>query len=276
MSLLGDELPAVRVQLSHSKKSIEARGRISWTSGLRKTAGLEFVGLSPEARSLLREWVAMETPAGELIEEMTSPIEKSSLEAAAPPPPTEAAKLDLKRGFALSPAEKPSKLTESLSAAKEEVAERFPLRRMYRTLTDIDAIPAPPVLSVPATPAEPAVNVPVAATAPSAPQAAEDDSPGLLHPSASLPDDRFGFKQLSALSGSPAATPSETAGKWRSWWPFLRECLWPRAGLPDTAPCMGSSVRPRRKPPMTLLRPKIPKWRLRQTKHFQHRSGRFE
>jgi TonB family protein len=213
MSLLGDELPAVRVQLSHSKKSIEARGRISWTSGLRKTAGLEFVGLSPEARSLLREWVAMETPAGDLIEEMTSPIEKGSLEAAAPPPPTEAAKLDLKRGFALSPAEKPGKLTESLSVAKEEVAERFPLRRTYRTLTDIDAIPAPPVLSVPAAPAEPAVNVPVAATAPSAPQAAEADSPGLLHPPASLPDDRFGFKQLSALSGSPAATPPENRWK---------------------------------------------------------------
>jgi TonB family protein len=213
MSLLGDELPAVRVQLSHSKKSIEARGRISWTSGLRKTAGLEFVGLSPEARSLLREWVAMETPSGELIEEMTSPIEKSSLEAAAQPPSTEAAKLDLKRGFVLSPPEKPSKLAESLSAAKEEVAEPFLQRRMSRDLPDIEAIPAPTALSAPATPAEPAVNVHVAATVPFAPPSAEADSPGLLHPSASLPDDRFGFKQLRSLSGLPAAAPPEDRWK---------------------------------------------------------------
>lgn len=212
MSLLGDELPAVRVQLSHSKKSIEARGRISWTSGLRKTAGLEFVGLSPEARSLLREWVAMETPAGDFIEEMTSPIEKSSLEAAVTPPPTEAAKLDLKRGFVLSPAEKPSKLTESLPAAKEEVAEHFLQRRMSRTLTDTDAIPVPPVLAAPATPAEPAVNVPVAATTPPAPPATEADSP-LVHPSASLPDDRFGFKQLRVSPDLPATTPPEDRWK---------------------------------------------------------------
>ncbi len=213
MSLLGDELPAVRVQLSHSKKSIEGRGRISWTSGLRKTAGLEFVGLSPEARSLLREWVAMETPAGEFIEEITSPIEKSSLESAPQQPSSQSPKLDLKRGFVLSPAEKPRKPAESLSAAKEEVAGPFLPHRMSRTLPDIDAIPAPTGLSAPAASAETAVNVPVAAAGPSAPPIDEAVSPGLPHPSASLPDDRFGFKQLRAVPESPVATPPEDRWK---------------------------------------------------------------
>jgi hypothetical protein len=55
VSLMGDELPSVRVQLAHSQKRIEAKGRITWTGGLRKTAGIEFVDLSQEANSLLRE-----------------------------------------------------------------------------------------------------------------------------------------------------------------------------------------------------------------------------
>ncbi len=36
MSLMGDELPCVRVQLAHCKKRIEAKGRITWTGGYER------------------------------------------------------------------------------------------------------------------------------------------------------------------------------------------------------------------------------------------------
>jgi TonB family protein len=62
MSLMNEELPCMRLQLAHSKKQIEAKGRIVWTSEFRKLAGVEFVDLSPEAASQIREWVSLETP----------------------------------------------------------------------------------------------------------------------------------------------------------------------------------------------------------------------
>jgi hypothetical protein len=63
MSLGGDDLPTLRIQLAHSKKQIEAKGRVAWTGDLRKLAGVEFVDLSEESRMQIREWIALETPA---------------------------------------------------------------------------------------------------------------------------------------------------------------------------------------------------------------------
>ena len=83
MSLMTDELPCMRLQLSHSKKQIEAKGRIVWTSEFRKLAGVEFVDLSPEAASQIREWVSLETPKARVAEK---PIARE-LEIAAPNPP---------------------------------------------------------------------------------------------------------------------------------------------------------------------------------------------
>src|SRR5271165_160198 len=85
MHLMSDELPCVRVQLAHSREKIEAKGRISWTGGLRKTAGVEFVDLSQEARNLLREWVALESPSRETPQEATAPT--ATIEAAEPRQP---------------------------------------------------------------------------------------------------------------------------------------------------------------------------------------------
>src|SRR5271154_7102613 len=62
MGLRSDELPCMRLQLAHSKTQIEAKGRIAWTSEFRKLAGVEFVDLSAEALSQIREWVSLETP----------------------------------------------------------------------------------------------------------------------------------------------------------------------------------------------------------------------
>jgi TonB family protein len=62
MSLMNDELPRVRVKLSHSNKGIEAEGRIAWSSDLRKLVGVEFVDLPQQARSLIQEWISLEAP----------------------------------------------------------------------------------------------------------------------------------------------------------------------------------------------------------------------
>lgn len=84
MSLMSEDLPCVRLQLSHSKKTIEAKGRVAWTSGLRKLAGVEFVDLSPEARALLREWVALEAPAAPSAEEESEASSEGVEEKEAP------------------------------------------------------------------------------------------------------------------------------------------------------------------------------------------------
>jgi TonB family protein len=76
MSLMGDDLPLLRVQLAHSKKQIEAKGRVTWTGGLRKLAGVEFVDLSEEALTQIREWVSLEDPAQNSPAQDEEPIAK--------------------------------------------------------------------------------------------------------------------------------------------------------------------------------------------------------
>ena len=68
MSLGGDDLPSVRVQLSHSKKQIQVKGRVAWTGDLRKLAGVEFVDVTDETRRQIREWIALENPEEERFE----------------------------------------------------------------------------------------------------------------------------------------------------------------------------------------------------------------
>jgi cell division septation protein DedD len=75
VSLISDELPCIRLQLAHTKKKVEARGRIAWTSDFRKIAGVEFIDLNPEALSQIREWVSLETPEGHGAEK--APVKKS-------------------------------------------------------------------------------------------------------------------------------------------------------------------------------------------------------
>jgi PilZ domain len=57
-SLEDGRLPRMRFQFSQSQPWIETRGRIVWNSASRKTAGVEFVGLSKEARNQIRQWVS--------------------------------------------------------------------------------------------------------------------------------------------------------------------------------------------------------------------------
>ncbi len=55
--LMDDFLPGVRFQLSETESWIETNARITWTSQSRKLAGLEFIGLSEESRSRIRDWL---------------------------------------------------------------------------------------------------------------------------------------------------------------------------------------------------------------------------
>ena len=76
MSLYDDELPRLRVQLSHFKEAIEARAHIVWASDQRKLVGIEFIDLPEETRKLLREWVSLENQG--FSTEASPPIEKSA------------------------------------------------------------------------------------------------------------------------------------------------------------------------------------------------------
>jgi TonB family protein len=225
MSLMSDELPCVRVQMAHSKKSIEAKGRITWTGGLRKTAGVEFLDLSQEARSLLREWVALEAPSRDLVEEVTGPIEKAEL-----PAPVQSL-LNKSTDVSVLSVQLPPSAESRLAELPSELDQDFspvpePTARGSSALDSIHVVPAAVALVAPE---EPVSVVPgpvvrereaselktaavISATdgATSTPLSVNPSPPSPLpRVSASVPPDRFGFKpprtitNASVLAGTP-------------------------------------------------------------------------
>ena len=220
MSLMSDELPCVRVQLAHSKKSIEAKGRITWTGGLRKTAGVEFIDLSQEARSLLREWVALEAPSRELVEEVTEPIEKGELAA-----PVQSS-LDKSTDVSVLSAQLPPSAGSRLAELPSELEQDFspvtePTARGSSVLDSIHVLPTAVASVAPEVPGPvvPERVVSERETAPvisaterttSTPLSVNPSPPGpVSRASASVPLDRFGFKpprtitNASVLAGAP-------------------------------------------------------------------------
>jgi TonB family protein len=214
MSLLSDELPCVRVQMAHSKKRIEAKGRITWTGGLRKTAGIEFIDLSQEARSLLREWVALEAPSKDFLEEMTDPIRKEdfsglveNISAPAaletqPDPPVASAEPRLPS----APIEFPDPPEPFLTSA----ALRAPSAPQ-----PISMAPSPVSPSASETPwvpfpvrEAPAVDLPAIPIARPVP---EPEAPAAAARGAAsfVPPDRFGFKQAPAVKSTADAPAVE-------------------------------------------------------------------
>lgn len=75
MSIFDDELPCVRLQLSHSKQGFEAKARIVWSDDHRKLVGLKFIGLPEEACSQIREWALLESGGPSTL--TVSPVEKN-------------------------------------------------------------------------------------------------------------------------------------------------------------------------------------------------------
>jgi hypothetical protein len=60
--LIDDELPQMRFQLSQSQTWVEAKGRIAWRSDSKKAAGVQFIGLSDEARKEIQKWISTLVP----------------------------------------------------------------------------------------------------------------------------------------------------------------------------------------------------------------------
>jgi cell division septation protein DedD len=68
--LVGEELPKMRFQFSRSPAWIEAKGHITWRSDSRKTAGVEFIDLPPQARKQIQTWISSTSAASGFQEEI--------------------------------------------------------------------------------------------------------------------------------------------------------------------------------------------------------------
>jgi TonB family protein len=114
----------LRIQLPKSTKRLAARGKIAWTSGSKKEAGVEFVDLPEEVRGQLKDWLSSEASlqaavgansAGDLAP--AQPLPAPPFRAAATPLPTEPAIAQVP-----APAESIlAKATDSLAADVEPV-----------------------------------------------------------------------------------------------------------------------------------------------------------
>ena len=63
--VVGDYLPAIRIQLPCSTRSIEISAQIVWLAESKKCAGVRFVDLPADARNQISNWIATETAAPE-------------------------------------------------------------------------------------------------------------------------------------------------------------------------------------------------------------------
>jgi TonB family protein len=73
---------SLRIQPPKSRKRIEASAEITWISDSKREAGLQFLGLTEDARNEIAEWVAAEADIGE-----RPPLNDSRAPSAPPPPP---------------------------------------------------------------------------------------------------------------------------------------------------------------------------------------------
>lgn len=70
--LFEDQFIGLRIQGPAANQSLELTGKIAWKSESRKEAGLQFVGLTAEARERLRNWIASRINSNELFPAQTA------------------------------------------------------------------------------------------------------------------------------------------------------------------------------------------------------------
>ena len=58
-TIVDTHVSQIRFQLPQSADWLESSGRIAWTSASKKTAGVEFLDLSSEARAQIRDWLSL-------------------------------------------------------------------------------------------------------------------------------------------------------------------------------------------------------------------------
>jgi septal ring-binding cell division protein DamX len=68
-NLNDDHMPRIRFLLSQLQPWVETRARIAWISASKKTAGVEFIGLSDEARNQIKQWISLELQLNEPVKD---------------------------------------------------------------------------------------------------------------------------------------------------------------------------------------------------------------
>ena len=258
MSLGGDDLPSVRVQLSHSKKQIQVKGRVAWTGDLRKLAGVEFVDVTDETRKQIREWIALESPEEERFEAVAEVADPQPEEVDAALAATQAASVREFEGLAhvseqtaavsaepsrqTPPVEFPSSPRAAVTPATA-VPPAFVPKAVQTEAAEIAAAqehapisPAPVDSARERVPTPETPKIPVRPSSPRTPRtssfffaasaaSAASSAPAAPRDPTSVPDDRFGFKRAPQLSQADtllATAPGASTknGKCRHGYPF--------------------------------------------------------
>ncbi|HKV05812.1 MAG TPA: TonB family protein [Candidatus Acidoferrales bacterium] len=143
-SLMDEQLPAVRFQLSQAHEWLETKARITWTGRSRKVAGLRFVDLPEQARGQIRELLSREAPPAGFPVEIATPSEASEpqpgerarLVASTLPLPADAAPLSPK-----VPASKPTRVAAAAPSLLAPLADSAREPRTNRGLVIAVAVP---------------------------------------------------------------------------------------------------------------------------------------
>ncbi len=126
----------LRIQLPKSTKRLEARGKIAWTSGSKKDAGIEFIDLPEQARLEIEDWVSAEiAPEPVRTEDETQPQ----------PEPTQSPRKRTDKWTGLV-----AELTSQAETAKQEIATPsgfLPLRSSRTPLPQQADYPSSPPLA---------------------------------------------------------------------------------------------------------------------------------
>ena len=73
--IIDDLLPRIRFQSPNSGQSIEISAKIVWLAESKKSAGIQFVDLTAQARNQISNWIASEKPASEFAGLTPAPVE---------------------------------------------------------------------------------------------------------------------------------------------------------------------------------------------------------
>ena len=206
MSLSGDDLPAIRIQLAHSRKQIHTKGRVAWTADLRKLAGVKFVDPSEETRAQIREWVSLESPDPDIWRALAEPDIESALSPAATKPnappvelPVAPEGLEADQPPIPQPRPKPPGLAEPRPRPRPrpapEVAAAF-VPEPFQNLSAPSETRSPAQSSTTASADETVRQRPVG-TEPVL--VAESSYSSVRREAAALPSDRFGFRTAAEL-----------------------------------------------------------------------------
>jgi periplasmic protein TonB len=89
-NLSDDDLPPISFRLPDSLYLVKTNAKIAWVGESKKDAGIQFINLPEEARLKIRQWVAVEHPPVEVVNEpetKVAPVRKKTERLLEMPPP---------------------------------------------------------------------------------------------------------------------------------------------------------------------------------------------